>query len=130
MGNMKVSKAKQRWKDVRKAAQSGDPAAMMDAVSRFQGIADTMLLYFANRDGLRDERDQALAQFDECQRMLGTAKAEADRFRQAMTFARVNVLTAMTDADDEKRRFALSVALASINNELWPDQSLKVEAKA
>jgi len=58
---MKASKAKQRWEDVRKAARAGDPSEMMDAVSRFEGVADTMLAYFTNRGRLRAELDDMAA---------------------------------------------------------------------
>ena len=91
MGTMKVSKAKQRWEDVRKAARSGDPAAMMDAVSRFEGVADTMLAYFANRDRLRAKLD--------------AAKAENERLRKALSL----VATQMYPNADESEEIRLNL---------------------
>jgi hypothetical protein len=45
-GKMTVRKARQRWEAVRIAAQEGDPGAMLDAVSRFQCIAETMFQHW------------------------------------------------------------------------------------
>ena len=42
-GSMSVAKARARWEAVRVAAQFGDPAAMLDAVSRFETIAEMIL---------------------------------------------------------------------------------------
>lgn len=42
-GRMTVSKARQRWEAVRQSAQEGDPDKMLDAVQKFQSIADLML---------------------------------------------------------------------------------------
>lgn len=47
-GSMTVAKARQRWEAVRKAAQDGDPAKMLDAVQGFQSIAETMFLTWGN----------------------------------------------------------------------------------
>lgn len=48
-GNMSVAKARKRWDDLRQAAAAGDPAAMIDAVQNFEGIADLMLNLWEGR---------------------------------------------------------------------------------
>lgn len=42
-GNMTVAKARQRWDALRRAAAAGEPSAMLDAVQKFEGIAELML---------------------------------------------------------------------------------------
>lgn len=48
-GDMNVTTARKRWTALREAAYSGDQGAMIEAVSRFEGIVDTILMYWEER---------------------------------------------------------------------------------
>ena len=43
-GTMTVAKARKKWEAVYRAAQSGDPAAMLDAAQEFSSIAEAMFI--------------------------------------------------------------------------------------
>ena len=45
-GTMTITKARKIWGEVRKAAQGGDPEKMLLAVSRFEGVANTMFQHW------------------------------------------------------------------------------------
>ena len=58
-GRMKVSTARARWQEVWDAARDGtDPERILNAVSRFHGIADTMFWAWERAPGPYCEGDE------------------------------------------------------------------------